>query len=98
VRRLALFLLVGLLSSTLSGGFSLIVPEPCGTDEGAGTTHATCPPTCLRCGCCRQPVIPALHLIVLSGVIDTDNPPAIERRVVSVDPADIFHVPKRSAA
>lgn len=98
MRRLALILLVGLLSAQVAGAFSLLVPEPCGTQEPAGTAHNTCPPTCVLCGCCHQPVVPSLPTIVAIGILECKDSPIVERRIVSVDPAEILHVPKASLA
>jgi hypothetical protein len=94
VRRLAHLLLVGLLVANLGGVVSLLVPEPCGPNEGSAAPHSTCPPTCARCGCCGQPVVTALIVTVGSAVVRIDQPPVPALRIVSVDPREILHVPR----
>jgi hypothetical protein len=94
VRRFALALVVALLTFSASGAIALVVPEPCGTFEEAGGDDASCPPTCVTCGCCAQAAEPVgltvAAVFELPAAIDT---PPVPRRPLN-NTRDILHVPK----
>jgi len=93
VHRYALALLVALLAFSASGVSTLVVLEPC-TSEQAGQEDGACAPTCLTCGCCAQPVEPVL--VLASGSPDVPPPTLIAfvSRLVDAQPRGILHVPK----
>jgi hypothetical protein len=94
VRRFALALIVTLLAFSASGVTALVVPEPCGTSEEAGGDDASCPPTCVTCGCCAQAAEPA----GLTVAAIFESPVAVVTPAVPPRPLnnarDILHVPK----
>jgi len=98
VQRLALALVVTLLTFTASGVSSLVVGEPCSAFEPAGREDASCPPTCVTCGCCAQAAEPA----AISVAVSPDDPIAEIQAPVPRQPKtparDILHVPKRLVA
>ena len=93
MRRLALAILVALLTFSAAGATSLLVPEPCSADEPtSGDTN--CPPTCVTCGCCFQAAEPSVLLLAASlemTIADSDAPLP---RLVGTDPRDVLHVPR----
>jgi hypothetical protein len=94
VQRLALAVLVGVLTFSVSGVSSLTAPEPCGANESAGATDRPCPPTCVTCGCCTQAAEESV--LLLTSLPDS---PLIERSAPLLTlydsaPRDILHVPK----
>jgi hypothetical protein len=98
VRRFALAFIVTLLAFSASGVTALIVPEPCSTYEEAEGEDASCPPTCVTCGCCAQAAEPA----DLTAAAVFELPVAVIAASVSRPPAssarDILHVPKSRRA
>jgi hypothetical protein len=95
VPRLALALIVALLSFSASGVSTLIGDEPCVGLEQAGDDQS-CPPTCVTCGCCAQGVEP----VALQVATAPDVPPAdtvlLPPELPEYQPQDILHVPKRA--
>jgi hypothetical protein len=94
VHRLALALLVGLLTFSMSGVSSLIAQEPCSASEAAGATDRPCSSTCVTCGCCTQAAEEVV--LVLTTLPDT---PIVKRSdplstLYDSEPRDILHVPK----
>jgi len=87
-------LLVVILALSYSQALALVVPEPCGITETADAGDGQCSPTCVRCGCCSQPVETAPFRIAVqttplsssASVVTLDLLPSISR--------DILHVPK----
>lgn len=99
MRRFALALIVTLLTFSASGAIALIVPEPCGTYEEAGAEDtggedASCPPTCVTCGCCAQAAEPADLIVaaVFELPVAVITPPVPQRPLNNA--RDILHVPK----
>ena len=94
MRRFALALIVTLLAFSASGVTALVVPEPCGTSEEAGGDDASCPPTCVTCGCCAQAAEPA----GLTVAAIFESPVAVVTAPIPQRPLnnarDILHVPK----
>jgi hypothetical protein len=94
VRRLALTLVVALLTFSASGVYALVVAEPCASYEQPAQDDRSCPPMCVTCGCCAQAVEPvtlALDAVPDAPVaaIDFLLPP-----LPKTTPRDILHVPK----
>ena len=98
MRRLLLAFVVGLLCTTSSGAFELIVPEPCTPSEKSGPQgDGTCPPTCLRCHCARpfDVVAPQQLADVPLEPIEWAEPSTF---VAIPAPDDILHVPRPGLA
>jgi hypothetical protein len=94
VRRIALAIVVALLTFSASGVTALVVVEPCSTYEQPGRADGDCPPTCVTCGCCAQ----AVEAVSLPATTALDAPahdagPFIPR-LPKATPRDILHVPK----
>lgn len=94
VRRFALTVIIGLLTFSASGLYSLVINEPCTGYEAPGSDDAACPPTCVTCGCCAQAVEPVA--VVVSA---TPDAPIVDladvlQTVLRTTPRDILHVPK----
>lgn len=98
MRRLALVLLVGLLSFSATGVVRLMVGEPCLAFTLSAEDDGNCPPTCVTCGCCAQAAEPAA--IVVASSVDTPVPhfTAVLPAFLETDPRDILHVPKQRLA
>jgi len=94
VRRLALAIIVALLTFNASGVTSLVKAEPCTANERAGSYDSNCPPTCVTCSCCAQ----AAESVPLVAMTSAANPigdivPALPQ-LPKTDPRDILHVPR----
>lgn len=94
MRRLALILLVGMLSLSFSGTATLVVPETCDFIEQASETDSSCAPTCVLCGCCAQPVIVSMALLVVSAPAPRVVPARHSDAGPTADSREILHVPK----
>jgi hypothetical protein len=92
--RLALAIVVGLLTFSASGVSVLIVDEPCTAYEQSRTQDRDCAPTCVTCGCCAQAVEPGVTLVPNSLSIRSIPPAAVPVRFLSTDPLEVLHVPK----
>jgi len=94
VRRFLFAVVVGLLTVSASGVWSVIVTEPCTGLEATGGDDGTCPPTCVTCGCCAQ----ALEPVPLIQTSSADNPVSelaeALPQLIQTEPRDILHVPK----
>ena len=92
--RLALVLLIGLLSVNLSGLLEFATDEPCvWSEQASGAADNACPPTCTRCHCSRPyDVVGPLLLAPDSALALSWVPPV--PAFIDASPADIFHVPK----
>jgi hypothetical protein len=94
VRRFVLVVIVALLAFSASGAFALVVPEPCSVFEQTGSDDGACPPTCVTCGCCAQP----LEAMALTVATAPDSPLAAPASLISglpkTAPGDILHVPR----
>lgn len=93
VRRLALAVIVAMLTISASGVSSLVMPEPCTANEPARTDNG-CPPTCVTCGCCAQAAEPVMLALTSSPDVPVTDLVALLPRVPRTDPRDILHVPK----
>ena len=94
MQRLALALIVALLTFTASGVSALIVPEPCTAYERPGQEDGACPPTCVRCGCCAR----AAETMAPQTEESLDTTVAAFQSktpsLLTTQPRDILHVPK----
>jgi hypothetical protein len=98
MRRLALAILVALLTISASGVAALLVPEPCTSSQQQAPDDGACPPTCVTCGCCTHAVEP----VVLSMTASPDDwlteMSSIVPRIPGSRSREILHVPKLRAA
>jgi hypothetical protein len=94
VRRLALAILVGLLTVSASGVMSLAIGEPCTGYQQLGQDDAACPPTCVTCGCCAQAVEPVALFVSTTSDVPLADIPDVLPGVPRTTPRDILHVPK----
>jgi len=94
VRRLALALIVGILSFSATGVARLIVGEPCLAFALSAEDDGNCPPTCVTCGCCAQAAEPAA--IVVASSLESPVPQfaPVLPAFTEINPRDILHVPK----
>ena len=91
--RLALLLLVGVLTANLSGLLEFAVSEPCVSESASAPSDNACPPTCTRCHCARPfDVVVALQLGVTQIRLAEWVAPAAA--IPDITPADILHVPR----
>ena len=94
VRRLALAIIVGLLTFSASGFSSLVTNEPCTGYELPGSDDGACPPTCVTCGCCAQAAEPVMVVVATSPDIAVADIATFLPDPSRTDPRDILHVPK----
>jgi hypothetical protein len=94
VRRFALAIIIGLLTFSASGVYSLVINEPCTGYEAPGTEEAACPPTCVTCGCCAQAVEPVALIVSTTPEAPIVDIPDVLPNVLRTTPRDILHVPK----
>jgi hypothetical protein len=94
MRRLALAVIVGLLTFSASGVYGLVIAEPCTGYEAPGRDDASCPPTCVTCGCCAQAVEPAALVALVTPDVPVADISDVLPVVPRVTPRDILHVPK----
>ena len=94
MRRFALAIIIGLLTISTSGAFSLVTDEPCTGYEAADREHAACPPTCVTCGCCAQAVEVVALVVSATPNVPIADIPDLLPATVRTTPRDILHVPK----
>jgi hypothetical protein len=94
VRRFALALVVALLTFSTSGASALLVDEPCTGFEQSGADDASCPPTCVTCGCCAQGVEPVALPVANSPAVPPAALELLPQGLPQDQPRDILHVPK----
>ena len=94
MRRFALAIIIGLLTFSASGVYSLVIDEPCTGYEAPGTEDAACPPTCVTCGCCAQAVEPVSLIVSATPDAPIVDIPDVLPSVLRATPHDILHVPK----
>jgi hypothetical protein len=93
VRRLALILLLAFLTCDLSGLDSFLTQERC-TAVNDVLPDNDCPPTCVRCACCAQPVVGStMPLLVQVAEPQVLTEPQVVH-IVAAPPHDILHIPK----
>jgi hypothetical protein len=98
VRRLALAIIVGLLSFSASGVLNLVVGEPCAGFSVSAEHDSDCPPTCVTCGCCAQAVEPATIAIASLAAVSIPDLVAVLPAAPKARSHDILHVPKPPSA
>ena len=81
----------------VTGVEALVRPEPCTSVQDA-QPDGTCPPTCVRCACGVQVVVPALAVTVASTAVQQPFIDLYLRRVPRILPSKIFHVPKPASS
>jgi hypothetical protein len=94
VRRFSLAIIVALLTFSATGLSAVIIGEPCAGFEQPGRGDATCPPTCVTCGCCAQAAEPVVVSVASSEQIPAATINPVLPRLPDSDPRDILHVPK----
>jgi hypothetical protein len=94
VRRFALAVIIGLLTFSASGVYSLVINEPCTGYEAPGSDDAACPPTCVTCGCCGQAVEPVTLVVSATSHVPISYIPDVLPSIPRTTPRDILHVPK----
>ena len=93
MRRLLFLVLLGFLVLDATGLEALIRPELCTIAQDT-QPDGTCPPTCVRCACGVQVVVPQLAVSVESAPVPQTFIDVYSRRVPQTAPSKIFHVPK----
>lgn len=93
VPRLLFLAIVALLLCDTSGLVAFVSPETC-TSVSDTAPDSSCPPTCVRCGCCAQPIVPVAIAPVAQSQLCSSNPEPIRRLLPAGAPRDILHVPK----
>jgi hypothetical protein len=93
VRRLAFLLVLALLTCDLAGLDAFLSRERCAAVNDVLPDN-DCPPTCVRCACCAQPVVGSVTPVL---VLLTEPQVLTEPRAIWIAPApphDILHIPK----
>jgi hypothetical protein len=98
VRRLALALLVGMLSFSATGVANVMIGEPCLTFTQSPEDDGNCPPTCVTCGCCAQAAEPTAFIVASSPDTPVPHFDDVLPAFTETDPRDILHVPKPHSA
>ena len=93
MRRLLFVLLVGFLITDATGLEALVRPEP-STNLLDTQPDGNCPPTCVRCACGMQVIVPALRVCVTLAPAPQTFIDLYSCPVLQTIPAEIFHVPK----
>ena len=82
-----------LLFADASGAMAFVSPETC-TAASERSPDDSCPPLCVRCGCCAQPVVRVIGPVLSSEQISQTAPPVYTALPSAGSPHDILHVPK----
>ena len=93
VRRILFLLVLGFLVIDAAGLDAFVRPEPCTSTQDT-LPDGACPPTCARCACGVQVIVPDLALSPESAPMQETFIDLYSRRVRRTAPAKIFHVPK----
>ena len=94
VRRVFFVIVVALLSLGTVGVSGLVFQEPCSLSEETREASAPCPPTCVQCACCAQPVVPTRLAVDVADSARTPHRPVLATRFSPITPEAVFHVPK----
>ena len=94
MRRFSLVIIVALLAFSATGLSAVLIGEPCAGLEQPGRGDATCPPTCVTCGCCAQAAEPAVITVTSSEQTPVATVTWILPTLPDSNPRDILHVPK----
>jgi len=97
VRRLLFVFLLGFLVLDATGLEALVRSEPCTSIQDT-EPDGTCPPTCARCACGLQVIVPDFGVPIASAPVRETYIDLYSRRVPRVLPSKIFHVPKLPAS
>ncbi|MBK9240782.1 MAG: hypothetical protein IPL75_11070 [Acidobacteria bacterium] len=97
MRRVALLLVAFVLSVNFSGMGALLVPEPCSITEESEASDSACPPSCVRCGCCSQPIVAALTVQFVPRAASPAATVTVPDAPLLGDIREILHVPKSAA-
>ncbi len=93
VRRLFLFLVLGLLATEATGLDALVASEQC-TSVQDERSDGSCPALCVRCACCAQPIVPEIARVIVSVTVPQPLFEISSQSLPRVAPSEIFHVPK----
>ena len=93
VRRLIFLLVLGFLVIDATGLEALVRPEPC-TSLQDTQPDGTCPPTCPRCACGVQVIVPDLAVSVAWALVRQTLIDLYSRGIPRTLPSKIFHLPK----
>jgi hypothetical protein len=93
VRRCLFLVVLGFLVLDATGLQALVRPEPCTSLEDA-LPDGACPPTCVRCACGVQVIVPELAASAASVPAVESFIDLYSRRVPRALPSKVFHVPK----
>jgi hypothetical protein len=96
VRRFALIIVLAFLTCDLAGLNSFLVMERC-VNVSDTLPDNNCPPTCVRCACCAQPVVGIPIFVVVHLIEPHIIAEPVSLPLVSAPPHDILHVPKPSS-
>jgi hypothetical protein len=96
VRRFALIIVLAFLTCDLAGLDSCLVMERCASVNDTSPDN-NCPPTCVRCACCAQPVVGIPTVVVVHLIEPHVIAEPVTLHLVSAPPHDILHVPKPSS-
>lgn len=91
---LARALVVLTLALSASQALALVVPEPCSLTETTDAEEGQCSPTCVRCGCCAQPLEPVLFRLAVQAAPVSSSASIPTLDLLPSIPRDILHVPK----
>jgi hypothetical protein len=97
VRRLLLAIALGIVIMETTGLEALLFAEPC-TSAADRESDGSCPPLCVRCHCCAQPMVPAVAPLVYSAPVLQAFLRVASRPVPGPVACKIFHVPKYGPA
>jgi len=93
VRRFALIFMLAFLTYDLSGLDSFLITERCASMNDTLPDN-TCPPTCVRCNCCAQPIVSIPTTIVVHLTEPQSLAEPVMVQVAPVPPHDILHIPR----
>lgn len=94
VRPFVLAVIVGVLTLSASGVFSLVVNEPCTRYELPGSDDGACPPTCVTCGCCAQAVEPVTIVVATPPDVRVADVAGLLTDLLRTTTREILHVPR----
>jgi hypothetical protein len=97
VHRLLFLVVLAFLVIDATGLEALVRPEPC-TSVQDTLPDGTCPPTCARCACGVQVIVPDLAVSAASVAVRETFVDLYSRRVPRTLPSKIFHVPKLASS
>lgn len=93
LKRVLLFAVLLILFADASGAMAFVSAETCTSASDSAPDNA-CPPLCVRCGCCAQPVVPTVELSLAEVLVSFRSPTPYFASPRVGSPHDILHVPK----